>query len=478
MADNVLIDPGATPSVPVGTDDVGGFHYQRIKIDGGGDGLSVPIVAGQQLAAASIPVVVASDQSAVPVSAAALPLPSGAATAAAQATLETDVEGINTRLGEVQASPTSNTVLDRLKTIATSLASILAKVASFGTAGTPSADVVSVQGVASGTVLPVSDGGGSLTVDGTVAVSGHVPGTGATSLGKAEDAVAGDGDTGVMMLGVRKDTPATTVSADGDYTPPIFDANGLLWVNPGTVTLAALPAGTNAIGKLAANSGVDIGDVDVTSVPSDPFGANADAASATGSISAKLRFIASTGIPVTGTVTVGTHAVTQSGAWTVTASNASGDVAHDAADSGNPIKVGVQARQTNPTAVADADRVNLTADDLGRLLVRTAARDLVTRNRITLSTTTETTLLAAVASTFLDVTKIVITNSSATAVTVTIRDTTTGSAVLIVAIAANGGAVLDFDVPLKQTTVNTNWTAQLSGAVSSVEIFAQAIKEV
>lgn len=30
---------------------------------------------------------------------------------------------------------------------------------------------------------------------------------------------------------------------------------------------AALPAGTNAIGKLAANSGVDIGDVDVTSLP-------------------------------------------------------------------------------------------------------------------------------------------------------------------------------------------------------------------
>ncbi|MGH9847345.1 MAG: hypothetical protein ACREEM_52295, partial [Blastocatellia bacterium] len=28
----------------------------------------------------------------------------------------------------------------------------------------------------------------------------------------------------------------------------------------------ALPAGTNAIGKLAANSGVDVGDVDVTSV--------------------------------------------------------------------------------------------------------------------------------------------------------------------------------------------------------------------
>jgi hypothetical protein len=34
-----------------------------------------------------------------------------------------------------------------------------------------------------------------------------------------------------------------------------------------TAITNALPAGTNAIGKLAANSGVDIGDVDVTSLP-------------------------------------------------------------------------------------------------------------------------------------------------------------------------------------------------------------------
>jgi hypothetical protein len=55
-----------------------------------------------------------------------------------------------------------------------------------------------------------------------------------------------------------------------------------------SVTINAIPAGTN-----------NIGDVDVLTVPTDPFGANADAASATGSISAKLRFIAGTGIPVT-----------------------------------------------------------------------------------------------------------------------------------------------------------------------------------
>lgn len=39
-------------------------------------------------------------------------------------------------------------------------------------------------------------------------------------------------------------------------------------------TLIVLGAGTNAIGKLAANSGVDIGDVDVTSLPALPAGTN------------------------------------------------------------------------------------------------------------------------------------------------------------------------------------------------------------
>jgi hypothetical protein len=50
-------------------------------------------------------------------------------------------------------------------------AATAAKQPALGTAGTPSADVISVQGVSGGTVLPVSDGGASLTVDGTVAAT-------------------------------------------------------------------------------------------------------------------------------------------------------------------------------------------------------------------------------------------------------------------------------------------------------------------
>ena len=160
--------------------------------------------------------------------------------------------------------------------------------------------------------------------------------------------------------------------------------------------------------------------------------------------------------------------------------NSGGDVAHDGADAGSPVKIGGKARQTNPAAVADADRTDATFDDIGRqVVVLNHVRDLETHAKITLTSTTETTLLSAAgAGIFHDVTKIIITNTSATAVRVDIRDATAGTTVLEVAIAANGGAVLDFPVPLKQATANNNWTAQLSAAVTDVRVFMQAVKNV
>lgn len=116
---------------------------------------------------------------------------------------------------------------------------------------------------------------------GDVDVTSVVPGTGATSLGKAEDAVHSTGDTGVMALAVRNDTLAALAGTDGDYAPLQVDASGGLYVESadlGTIAgavsgsemqvdvVGSLPAGTNAIGTLAANDGVDIGDVDVTSI--------------------------------------------------------------------------------------------------------------------------------------------------------------------------------------------------------------------
>ncbi len=163
------------------------------------------------------------------------------------------------------------------------------------------------------------------------------------------------------LLGYQYNSTQATFT-DGQQGTVQGSARGALYVATGADTFnvtvnSALPAGTNAIGKLAANSGVDIGDVDVTSVPTDPFGANADAASATGSISAKLRFIAATGIPITGTVNVASHAVTNAGTFAVQDSD---KLADDAAFTAGTTKVEVIG------AVADessTDSVN--EDDIG-----------------------------------------------------------------------------------------------------------------
>lgn len=104
-----------------------------------------------------------------------------------------------------------------------------------------------------------------------------------------EDAATPATITGGATLMERDDALTTVTPVEGDWIGFRGTAEGALWTQDfnsdalladtntiaGAVTgtemqvdvVAALPAGTNAIGKLAANSGVDIGDVDVTSVP-------------------------------------------------------------------------------------------------------------------------------------------------------------------------------------------------------------------
>lgn len=65
---------------------------------------------------------------------------------------------------------------------------------------------------------------------GTVAVTSLTPGTSATNLGKAEDAVHTTGDTGVMILGVRNDSAGSTfVSGNGDYSPIAVNNRGAIY---------------------------------------------------------------------------------------------------------------------------------------------------------------------------------------------------------------------------------------------------------
>lgn len=82
-------------------------------------------------------------------------------------------------------------------------------------------------------VTLASDGTGQVALATGSATVGEVTmgaaSTAAGDLAKAEDAVHGSGDVGVMTLGVRNDALATLADTDGDYAPLQVDADGALY---------------------------------------------------------------------------------------------------------------------------------------------------------------------------------------------------------------------------------------------------------
>lgn len=148
-----------------------------------------------------------------------------------------------------------------------------------------------------------------------------------------------------------------------------------------------------------------------------------------------------------------------------------GDTAAAATDAGNPVKIGGLALTAIPAPVTSGQRVAGMFDTMGRQVVTTHPRQLVKFNSTTITNSTaSTTIIAAVASTFNDLTQLTITNGSSTATIVSISDgtTTLGS----YNIPAGGGIVLPFPTPVAQTTANTAWTATCSVAVTSIYISA------
>jgi hypothetical protein len=116
---------------------------------------------------------------------------------------------------------------------------------------------VTINNTSGASAVNIQDGGNSITVDGTVTAS---IAAGATTIAKAEDVASADADVGVPAMAVRKGTPANTSGTDGDYEMLQMSA-GRLWTS--STIDAALPAGTNAIGKLSSNTGVTIGAVEI-----------------------------------------------------------------------------------------------------------------------------------------------------------------------------------------------------------------------
>lgn len=140
----------------------------------------------------------------------------------------------------------------------------------------------------------------------------------------------------------------------------------------------------------------------------------------------------------------------------------------------------LRATTANPTAALDGRGLGALVDKIGRqVVVPGHVREMETDATTTISSTTETTVLAAgAAGVFNDIVAIILSNTSATGTRVDIRDGTAGiiRASLYAPATQTTGAV--FQIPLKQAEAAKVWTATLGTAVTDVRVFVQAVKNV
>lgn len=172
---------------------------------------------------------------------------------------------------------------------------------------------------------------------------------------------------------------------------------------------------------------------------------------------------------VTGSVTVAQATASNLNAQVV------GEVADDSPDSGNPVKIGAFA-EANPSTsvmVGDGDRTNVHADIDGLLMTKpfTAYGDiLVERVTNTDGASTASVVFGATASARNMITSIAVYNSSTTNGFVDIRDGTAGTVLFTIPAPANGGSIINFPLPLRQTTANTALAYDVSAALSTIYI--------
>lgn len=159
----------------------------------------------------------------------------------------------------------------------------------------------------------------------------------------------------------------------------------------------------------------------------------------------------------------------------------SGNVAHDAADSGNPIKIGAKAEPNLSTAtmVADGDRTDAYSDMDGALLVRNSRPlgDLLSeRLSNTDGASTASTVFGATASARNVITGYSVFNSSATTGYLDFRDGTAGSILWTVPLPATGGANFAIESGIFKTTANTALAIDVSAAITTVYISITGFK--
>lgn len=139
------------------------------------------------------------------------------------------------------------------------------------------------------------------------------------------------------------------------------------------------------------------------------------------------------------------------------------------------------ARQTNPSAVADAAVVKASFDDLGRqVMTPYQVRDLVRTAYLSLANGTETTLIAAAASTFHDIMQIICANTSDGVVDLDFRSSAGASGIAFsITVPADATAGFIPIIPIPQDELAQAWTVDMADfSNTTVKISALFIKNV
>lgn len=461
----IVGDSGGGTFVNVGVTASGNFKVDFEDI--GGNAVSVGAgnvdTGTQRVVLATDQAAVAVDPSAVtsPVSVASLPLPTGAATAAAQLADGHNVTVDNASLvvdGSAVTQPVSASSLP-LPTGAASAALQLTD--NHGvTANAGTGDFLSVAAHTRNEGFKESNAiGGELDDTAPVlATEGNVSPLRITPERSVHSELrSGTAETGVV---------ANPLVVTDDGSPILTDPSGV--TSPVSLASVPLPTGAATLaGQLADGHNVTVDNASLV----------VDGSAVTQPVSA-VALPLPAGAATSALQLVDGHAVTVDNAAGATSVPAQGAAAHAATVAGNPVLAGLEARTTLPTAVTDGQAVRAMGDDKGRQIVRIAPRDRITHNTISLSSTTETTLIAALAATFRDLVQVIIHNGSGSGVQIDFRDSTGGTIRYSAFAAANGGGSgFALPVPLTQAVVNNNWTAQLASAVGPVLITAIAVDD-
>lgn len=253
-----------------------------------------------------------------------------------------------------------------------------------------------------------------------------------------EDSASAANPTGNALILIREDALAGSLTtADGDNVAARGNNKGELYVKH--TDAIQIAAGTNGIGKLTSNSGVTIGAVEI----------------------AAAQTLA--------TVTTVSTVTTCSTVTTL----ANGQTAHDSAVSGSPLRVGAKAETalSGITLVADGDATDLHAGVDGVLITRphTGLEDITSGVAAITDGSSTSVISAAGAGVKIYITSVIIANSSASYVTVDLRDGTAGSVKATFPAPATGGVVHTLPVPLA-FSANTAVAADPSAAASTVTI--------